>query len=157
MCKSQFGFQKGNSISDCLFILHSVITKLLNSKEKLYCIFIDFKKAFDKIDRLKLWNKLIIQRVSNKMVRALKAMHSIIKACIRYNQSYSDFIDSNFGVKQVDPSSPMLFMMFINDLNENSHNDFEGIFTLNEINYFFCFTQTTKSSSENHPNQCKQC
>ena len=70
------------------------------------------------------------------MVRALKAMYSTVKACIRYNQSYSDFIDSNFGVKQGDPSSPMLFMMFINDLNENINNDLEGIFTLNGIKLF---------------------
>ena len=70
------------------------------------------------------------------MVQALKAMYSTVKACIRYNQSYSDFIHSNFGVKQGDPSSPMLFMMFINDLNENIYNDLEGIFTLNGIKLF---------------------
>ena len=115
LCKNWFGFQKGKSTSDCIFILHSIITELLNSKEKLYCIFIDLEAGFDKIDRLKLWNKLIMQRISCKMVRALKAMYSTVKACIRYNQSYSDFIDSNFGVKQGDPSSPMLFMMFIKD------------------------------------------
>ena len=77
-----------------------------------------------------------MQRVSSKMVQALKATYSTVKACIRYNQSYSDFIDSNFGVKQGDPSSPMLFMMFINDLNENINNDLEGIFTLNGIKLF---------------------
>ena len=30
----------------------------------------------------------------------------------------------------------MLFMMFINDLNENINNDLEGIFTLNGIKLF---------------------
>ena len=38
LCKNQFGFQKGKSTSDCIFILHSIMTKLLNSKEKLHCI-----------------------------------------------------------------------------------------------------------------------
>ena len=54
--KNQFGFQKGKSTSDCIYMLHSIITKVLQSQEKLYCISIDFEKAFDKIDRLKLWN-----------------------------------------------------------------------------------------------------
>ena len=39
--KNQFGFQRGKSMTDCIFILQSVITKVLNSKQKLYCIFID--------------------------------------------------------------------------------------------------------------------
>ena len=45
LCKIQFGFQKGKSTSDCIFILHSIITKLLNSKEKLYCVLMDFEKG----------------------------------------------------------------------------------------------------------------
>ena len=46
--KNQFGFQKGKSITDCIFILHAVISKVLNSRQKLYCIFIDYEKCFDK-------------------------------------------------------------------------------------------------------------
>ena len=44
--KNQFGFQKGKSIVDCICILHSVISKILDSGEKLYCVFIDFEKMF---------------------------------------------------------------------------------------------------------------
>ena len=136
MSKNQFGFQKGKSTTDCIYVLHSIITKVLQSKEKLYCIFIDFEKAFDKIDRLKLWNKLITENVSSKMVLALKAMYKTVKACIKHNNSYSAFIDSKLGVKQGDPSSPMIFMMFINDLNENINNNLNGIFTVNDIKIF---------------------
>ena len=48
---NQFGFQKGKSTTDCVFVLHSIIAKVLSSKEKLYCVFIDFEKCLDKIDR----------------------------------------------------------------------------------------------------------
>ena len=40
LSKNQFGFQKGKSIIDCIFILHSVIMKVLTSKKK---------QAFDSI------------------------------------------------------------------------------------------------------------
>ena len=136
MNNAQFGYQKGKSTTDCIFILHSIISKLLSSKQKLYCVFIDFEKAFDKIDRLKLWHKLILENVSSKMVRALQAMYSTVKACIRHNQSYSAFIDAKFGVKQGDPSSPLIFMMFINDINQNINSDLDGIFIINTINVF---------------------
>ena len=56
---NQFGFQKGKSIADCIFILLSVISKVLGSGQKLYCVFIDYEKCFDKINRLFLWQKLI--------------------------------------------------------------------------------------------------
>ena len=38
---NQFGFQKGKSTTDCIFLFHSIIAKTLNSKKKLYCVFID--------------------------------------------------------------------------------------------------------------------
>ena len=71
LSKNQFGFQKGKSTTDCIFILQSIISKVLDSKQKLYCVFIDFEKAFDKIDRMALWHKLILENVSSKIVKAL--------------------------------------------------------------------------------------
>ena len=68
LSKNQFGFRKGKSTTDCIFILHSIISKVLNSKQKLYCVFIDFEKAFDKIDRITLWQKLILENISSKIV-----------------------------------------------------------------------------------------
>ena len=47
--QNQFAYQKGKSIEDCIFLLHSVISKTLNSKEKLYCVFVDFERAYDSI------------------------------------------------------------------------------------------------------------
>ena len=54
--KQQFGFQKGKSVVDCVFLLHSIISKVLNDGEKLYCVFIDYEKCFDRIDRTYLWH-----------------------------------------------------------------------------------------------------
>ena len=73
--------QKGRSTNDCIFILHSIISKILNSKEKLYCVFIDFKKSVDEINRIEFWQKLLSAKVSSKLVKALQAMYSGVKAC----------------------------------------------------------------------------
>ena len=124
------------STTDCIFILQAIISKVLNSKQKLYCVFIDFEKAFDKIDRVTLWHKLLIENVSSKMVNALKSMYSVVKNCIRHNGRLSEYIESNIGVKQGDPSSPMLFMMFINDINQCKNDNLNGIFTVDDIKLF---------------------
>ena len=133
---NQFGFQKGKSTTDCVFILHSIISKVLSSKEKLYCVFIDFEKCFDKIDRSYLWLKLLSEHVSCKLVKAIKSMYSTVKLCIRYKNTFSEFFSSYIGLKQGDPSSPLLFMLFVNDILENINSNVDGIFTVNELKLF---------------------
>ena len=71
-----------------------------------------------------------------KWFELLKALYTSVKACIRHNRSYSAFIDAKFGVKQGDPSSPLIFMMFINDINQNINSDLDGIFNISDIKLF---------------------
>ena len=54
----QFGFRKNKSTVDCIYILQAIINKQLSSKCKLYCAFIEFKKAFDLVYRNGIWFKL---------------------------------------------------------------------------------------------------
>ena len=54
---SQFGFRKGRSTIDAIFILKGIVDSVINSKGRLYCAFIDLKRAFDSINRNALWLK----------------------------------------------------------------------------------------------------
>ena len=133
---NQFGFQKGKSTVDCIFAFSSIISKTLNLGEKLYCVFIDYEKAFDKINRSFLWQKLLAENVSSKFVEALRSMYSVVKSCVRYSSSNSRFFTSYNGLKQGDPSSPLLFMLFINDIIHNIHAGLEKIFTIDDLELF---------------------
>ena len=82
--KNQFGFQRGKSTVDCIFAFHSIISKVLSSIDKLYCVFLDYEKAFDRINRSLLWHKLNFEHVSSKLVRAIKSMYNVVKSCIRF-------------------------------------------------------------------------
>ena len=116
---NQFGFQPQKSTIDCLFIFHSIISKALQNGNKLYCAFVDFSKAFDRIDRNFLWIKLFEGGISTKMLNAVKAMYETVKSVIKYNNNFSRSFDVFNGVKQGDPLSPILFIFFINDLVNN--------------------------------------
>ena len=129
---SQFGFQKGKSTIDCIFTFHSVIAKHLSAGEKLYCIFIDYEKAFDKVNRSFLWQKLLSENVSSKFVNALRSMYSIV----RFQATKSRFFTSFNGLKQGDPSSPLLFMLFINDIVQNINAGVEKILTVDDMQLF---------------------
>ena len=107
-----------------------------NQGQKLYCIFIDYEKCFDKIDCSYLWQKLLTENVSCKLVRAIKSMYTTVKSCVKYKSSYSSFFESNMGLKQGDPSSPLLFMLFVNDIMENINANLQNIFSINELKLF---------------------
>ena len=100
-------------------------------------MFIDYEKCFDKINRSLLWQKLMLSNVSTKMINAIKSMYKTVKASVKFNgQIHNDVINSCQGVKQGDPSSSLLFMMFVNDLITHINSDIDGIFTIDELNLF---------------------
>ena len=63
-------------------------------------------------------------------------MYTVVKSCIRYHSCRSRFLNSHVGLKQWDPSSPLLFMMFINDIVQNINDDFNEIFSFQELRLF---------------------
>ena len=125
---NQFGFKKNKSTIDCIFLLHSIILKFLYSRKKLYCASIDFKKCFDRLNQLFIFQKLSHENVSLKFVLAIKSMYNTVKAAVRFNSDMSSFFNSNIGVKQGDPSSTILFLYFINDTIDNFDQNIDRLF-----------------------------
>ena len=49
--EAQAEFRSEMGTVDNIFVLHGLITHLINQGKKMYCTFVDFKKAFDFINR----------------------------------------------------------------------------------------------------------
>ncbi len=66
--EEQAGFRSSYSTVDHIFTLQSLISASVYNRSKLYCGFIDFRKAFNSVYRNGLWSKLIGMGCTGKML-----------------------------------------------------------------------------------------
>ena len=116
--ENQAGFRSGYSTLDHIFTLHSLIEILKFKKTKLYCAFVDFSKAFDSVWRGGLWMKLLGNSINGKIFQIIFNLYQNIKSCVMYSGSQSSFFQSFCGVRQGENLSPVLFSLFLNDMEE---------------------------------------
>ena len=116
--EEQAGCRKGYSTIDNVFILHSLVTKYLQRKKKVYAIFVDFRKAFDTVNREALWTVLEACGINGKMGHMLKAVYNTVRCSVRCSGGTSSFFDCFRGLKQGCKMSPLLFSYLISYLSE---------------------------------------
>ena len=114
--EEQAGFRRGYSTVDNIFTLHGITEKYLTQKKKLYTAFIDFRKAFDSVDRSALWTVLEKYGFNGKVCKMLKSMYADVQCCVRSGNVTSDFFPCCRGLKQGCKCSPKIFSIVINAL-----------------------------------------
>ena len=116
----QAGFLPDHRTTDHLFTLTHLIhkyTRSQNTHRRLYTCFIDLTKAFDTVDRNKLWERLDYIGIRGNMLAALKGYYCNVAECVKTNEGLSDQFASHIGVKQGCPLSPTLFGLFIDEVD----------------------------------------
>jgi hypothetical protein len=105
----QGGFRKKRSTTDHLSSLSNLVETRIKQKQSTYAAFIDFKKAYDSVDRDMLWTKLEDCGVSGKMLKAVKSLYKSVSACVRINGHLTEWFEVRSGLRQGCSLSPILF------------------------------------------------
>ena len=105
----QSGFREGRSTQDNIFIYLQSIIQKKNRKHKSSSIFIDFEKAFDKVNHRYLLYKLNNMKLPKYLLNIIKSFLSNRKCFISFDPFNSDTFNINAGVPGILPITYSLF------------------------------------------------
>ena len=131
----QAGFRPGHSTTGHIFSLRTLINIYLSKKQSLYCTFIDLQKAFDTINREALWLKLLGSNIDGNFLRVITNIYNKTKSVVRCNNEISSFFTSQVGVRQGDNLSPILFLLYLNDLSAFLAGTCRGLSYVSDISH----------------------
>ena len=112
----QFGFKEQSSPVVCSFVVQEVINYYTKNKGDVYTVLLDASKAFDRVNFIKLFEKLIEKNMCPLIIRYLLNSYINQKLNVRWNATLSDMFEVSNGVRQGGILSPILFGIYMDEL-----------------------------------------
>ena len=121
----QFGYRKGKSTAEPIFIARRTQELAERSGKTLYMLALDYSKAFDSIPHPKLIECLKRKGASPKNVSLVAALYKHPKFRIKIPEGLSEEFPQDIGIRQGCPLSPYLYIIATSCLMEDLLKDLE--------------------------------
>ena len=129
LTESQCGFRQERSTIDMIFSIRQIQEKAIEQEQELYMVFVDFRKAFDTVDRRMLWKVLKIFGCPQTLIDITQQFHDGTRGKVMVGSQMSDDINVNHGTKQGCVLAPTLFTLFLTVVLTILHQDVqEGVY-----------------------------
>ena len=122
LSKYQSGFRKVRSTNDHIFRMSQTVMESFNGGEKVKASFLDVEKASDNVWHNGLRHKIFQLGLPTKIIRWLSdfLVGRIIQ--IKVDGSLSSKIYTKAGIPQGSVLSPLLFLIYVNDMPDPKHH-----------------------------------
>ena len=115
--EAQGGFRRSRSCQEQIFNLTGALhIHLRRPGRRAYALFVDFQRAFPSIPHNKLWHRLANLGVGPKVLQVLMNLYYKTQTTIRLPDRRTQPIDVTLGLLQGDLLSPLLFSLYIHDI-----------------------------------------
>ena len=126
IAEEQAGFRAGRSTTEQIFNLRILCEKYLEHQQDLYHVFIDFKKAFDRVWHATLTATMKKYNTSTNLIRVIKNLYGKATSAVLFNSSIGDRFRTTIGVRKGCLLSPTLFDIFLERIMTDALEDHEG-------------------------------
>ena len=136
LISNQFGFRKSHSSYMVLMVMINELTNALENGDYVIGIFLDFSKAFDTVNHEILLDKLYHYGIRDNTLHWFQSYLTERQQFVTYNGVSSNKKTIKCGVPQGSILSPLLFLVFNDDLYHVSNKSIPILFADN-TNLFF--------------------
>ncbi|WP_419626769.1 RNA-directed DNA polymerase, partial [Thiolapillus sp.] len=126
IAEEQAGFRAGSCTTEQIFNLRILCGKYLQRQQDLYHVFIDFKKAFDRVWHAALWATMMKYSISTNLIQVIKSLCNKATSAVLFSSSIGDWFRTTIGVRQGCLLSPTLFNIFLERIVTDALEDHEG-------------------------------
>ena len=112
IAEEQAGFRAGRSTTEQIFNRRILYEKYLQHQQDLYYVFIDLRKAFDRVWDSALWATIKTYNISVNLIRVMKNRYDKFTVAVLFNGSIGDLFRTTVGVRQGCLLSPTIFNIF---------------------------------------------
>ena len=112
IAEKQCGFVEGKGTSNVIFMLRNIIERTLEILKEVYLCFIDYTKAFDRVQHMEIIKQLQKLHVNGKDLRIIKSRYWEQTAAVKIENETCAFQDIKRGARQGCVLSRDLFNLY---------------------------------------------
>ena len=126
IAEEQAGFRAGRSTTEQIFNLRILCEKYLQHQQNLYHVFIDFKKAFDRVGHAALYATMRKYNISANLVHSTEQLYDKATSAVQMNGSIGEWFRTTVGVRQGCLLSPTVFNIFLERIISEALEEHDG-------------------------------
>ena len=124
--EAQMGSQTRNSCEIAIMVKRSLYRYARAMGHHIHSMQVDLNKAYNRVNRKKLWIKIEKMGIRGKLLLAIKSTYEMARDVIKIGNSASKPFHLTHGLRQGSVLSPLLFILYMDELLEELQANTKG-------------------------------